>query len=69
MTEVLRNAFFTLAVAFIVSVVISFPIMWIWNSTFPDLFGTKEIGLWTTWKIMMFVSLVTPISIKAASHK
>lgn len=69
MTSVLRNVFFTLAVAFIVSVAISFPVMWLWNSTFPDLFGVKEIGLWTTWKIMMFVSLVTPISIKAASHK
>jgi hypothetical protein len=51
----------TLSVAFLVSLILALPVMWLWNSTFPDLFGFKEISWWTSWKLTMIVSFLAPI--------
>lgn len=64
MTERLTILFFALGIAFIASVILAFPVMWLWNSTLPELFGFKEISLWTTWKLMYLVTLISPITFK-----
>ena len=60
----IKAIFVTLGITFIVSVLIAFPVMWLWNSTLPELFGFKEISLWTTWKLMLLLSLISPIKTK-----
>ncbi len=42
-----------LSIAFLLSLVLALPVMWLWNSTLIDLFGFKEITLWTAWKISL----------------
>ena len=61
-----KVVFVAIGIAFIASVVLAFPVMWLWNSTLPELFGFKEIGLWTAWKLMLLVSLISPIKTKVS---
>lgn len=47
-----------ISIAFLVSLLLALPVMWIWNSTFPELFGFKEIAWWTAWKISILCALL-----------
>jgi len=40
------------------SFVLAYPTMWLWNSTMPELFGFKSIGLWMAWKINFLTSIL-----------
>lgn len=53
-----------LAIVFVLSLLLAFPVKWLWNSTFPELFGLKEIGVWMAWKI----SLLCGILFKSFNH-
>lgn len=44
--------------AFVLSVLLALPILWLWNSTMPELFGLHEIGWWMAWKISMLSSIL-----------
>jgi len=50
----------TISLIFLISLVLALPVMWLWNSTLPELFGFKEIAWWTSWKLCMLVSFMTP---------
>ena len=59
-------AFITaICIAFLVSLLMALPVMWIWNSTFPDLFRFPEISWWTAWKISVLCSFLFKTSISA----
>jgi len=47
-----------LSIAFLLSLLLALPVMWLWNSTFPELFSFKEITLWTAWKISLLSSFL-----------
>jgi hypothetical protein len=61
-------AFAAIGIIFILSVVFSLPVMWLWNSTLPELFGFKEIGLWMAWKLGFLCSFLFK-SFSVASSK
>lgn len=54
-----------ISLLFLLSLVMSLPVMWLWNSTMPDLFGFKEITWWTSWKMLMLISFLTPLKMSA----
>jgi hypothetical protein len=47
-----------LSIAFLLSLLLALPVLWLWNSTLPELFGFKEITLWTAWKISLLSSFL-----------
>jgi hypothetical protein len=47
-----------LAFSFGLSLLLAFPVKWLWNSTLPELFGFKEIGAWMAWKLVFLSSLL-----------
>lgn len=55
--------FGALIVAFALSILIAFPVKWLWNSSVTELFGFKEIDVWMAWKL----SLLCAFLIKGAS--
>ena len=52
--------FVTIAVVVIfgLSILLAFPVKWLWNSTLPELFALKEIGVWMAWKIVFITSIL-----------
>ena len=44
--------------AFLLSILFAYPVKWLWNSTFTELFGFKEIGIWMAWKIALLCSFL-----------
>lgn len=47
-----------LAVAFGFSILLAYPVMWIWNSTLPALFAFKVIDVWMAWKVAFLCSIL-----------
>ena len=47
-----------IAVAFGLSILLAYPVKWLWNSTLPELFSFKEIGVWMAWKISVLCALL-----------
>lgn len=47
-----------LLIAFGLSILLAYPVKWLWNSTLPELFGFKEIGVWMAWKISILSALL-----------
>ena len=43
---------------FFVSLIIALPLMWLWNSTLPNLFAISPIDWWTAWKLMVLSSML-----------
>lgn len=47
-----------IVLAFALSLLLAFPVKWLWNATLPELFGFKEIGVWMAWKITFLCSML-----------
>ena len=47
-----------LAAVFFISLIFALPLMWLWNSTMPNLFAISPIDWWTAWKLMVLTSLL-----------
>jgi hypothetical protein len=57
-----------IVVAFGLSVLLAFPVKWLWNATLPELFAIKPIGVWMAWKISLLCSfLFKSFSAKSSS--
>lgn len=40
------------------SFVFAWPVMWLWNSTLPALFGLKVITYWQAWRLSLLSALL-----------
>lgn len=47
-----------LAVLFVISLILSLPVMWLWNWLMPELFALKEITLLQAWGLSLLTSLL-----------
>ena len=47
-----------LSAVFFISLILALPLMWLWNSTVPDLFKISPIDWWTAWKLMILSSFL-----------
>jgi len=54
-------------IVFFISLILSLPVMWLWNSTLPELFGLKLISWWMAWKLSMLCSMLFGTSLRTAS--
>lgn len=45
-------------VAFALSILLAYPVKWLWNSSVTELFGFKPIGVWMAWKLSFLTSLL-----------
>lgn len=45
-------------ILFLLSLIFVLPVMLLWNSTLPELFGVKEINWWMAWKITMLCAIL-----------
>jgi hypothetical protein len=61
--EILGKIATILLVAFFISLVFALPVMWLWNTTLPELFGFKTIDWWMAWKLNMLVGFITPVKL------
>lgn len=57
-TAIITLIITVLLVAFLLSLILALPVMWLWNSTLPELFKFPEIGLWMAWKVSFLSSLL-----------
>jgi len=46
-----------IAVVLVYSVILAFPIMWIWNGVITNIFGVKFISWEEAWFLYIFISL------------
>jgi hypothetical protein len=51
-----------LAFAFGISLLLAFPVKWLWNATLPELFAFKVIDVWMAWKVGFLCSLLFKIT-------
>ena len=56
-----------LCIVFLISLLLSLPVMWLWNSTLPDLFSFKSIDWWTAWKLSMLCGFLFGTSVRSAN--
>lgn len=47
-----------LAVAFGFSLLLAYPVKWLWNSSVVEMFNFKEIDVWMAWKLSFLASLL-----------
>lgn len=47
-----------LGVAFLISLVLALPVMWLWNWLCPELFGLPEIKFLQSWGLMVLFSIL-----------
>jgi len=47
-----------LAVLFVISLILSLPVMWLWNWLMPELFALKEITLLQAWGLSLLTGLL-----------
>ena len=47
-----------IAVLFGVTILLAYPVKWLWNASMPEMFGMKEIGIWMAWKIAMLAGIL-----------
>jgi hypothetical protein len=47
-----------IALIFLISLILSYPVMWLWNSTMPELFHLQEIGVWMAWKLAFLCGIL-----------
>ena len=48
------------AVAFLASVLIAYPVKWLWNWLLPEIFGLKEISALQAWGLVFLLNLMIP---------
>jgi hypothetical protein len=41
------------AIGFVFALLITLPVMWLWNGVMPEMFSMKEIDLWMAFKISL----------------
>lgn len=58
LTTAIATVLGIIAIAFGLSILLAFPVKWLWNGTVPELFGFKEIGVWMAWKISLLCSFL-----------
>lgn len=47
-----------IVIAFVLSVILALPIMWLWDWLMPAIFGLKEITLMQAWGLSLLCSLL-----------
>ncbi len=47
-----------IAVIFGLSLILAFPVKWLWNSTMPELFSLSPIDWWMAWKLSLLCSFL-----------
>lgn len=62
---------FLLIVAFVVGVglLLSLPVMWLWNWLLPDLFGFKTLGWLQAWGLLVLCGFLFKSTSASASSK
>ena len=48
----------TLGILTITCAMMTFPLMWLWNSTLPELFGFPVINAWMAFKLSLLAGLL-----------
>lgn len=56
--ELLIKFSFTVLVVFVISLVLAFPVMWLWNWLMPTIFGLIKITVWQPLGLMVLSSLL-----------
>ena len=46
--------------AFLASVLIAYPVKWLWNWLLPEIFGWKEISALQAWGLVFLLNLMIP---------
>lgn len=50
----------TLFVSFLASVVMAWPVKWLWNWLCPEIFGLPEVSALQAWGLVLMLQLVLP---------
>ena len=56
--------FLSLMIAGVCSLLLAFPIMWLWNAVMPALFGLPTTTYWLAYGFTFLVRLILPSHIK-----
>jgi hypothetical protein len=58
LSAILSIIFGALALAFGLSILLAFPVKWLWNSTVTELFNFPVISVWMAWKLSFLSALL-----------
>lgn len=52
------DALAILTIAFVLSIILAVPVMWLWDWLMPTLFGLKEITLMQSWGLLLLCGML-----------
>lgn len=65
--KVLITVIGTIGLVFILAIIFSLPVMWLWNYLMPDLFALKQIGLWQAFCLLLLCGFLFKSSSSSSS--
>ena len=63
LAQTLSTLVLTVAVALVASVILAWPVKWLWNWLVPALFGGAQISLAQGWGLILLAQLLIPRSL------
>jgi hypothetical protein len=58
---------FVLIFAAVVSLILTFPIMWLWNWLMPELFSLPVLDFWHTFGLLLLIRWIIPTGSSSSS--
>ena len=65
--QVMGYALTIVLMVFFISLLLSLPVMWLWNSTLPELFNFKHIDWWMAWKLSVLCGFLFGTSARTSN--
>ena len=59
-TEQVATILGALAIGLLASVVVAFPVKWLWNWLVPEIFGARSISAVQAWGLVFLAHLILP---------
>lgn len=59
-TEQVATILGALAIGLLASIVVAFPVKWLWNWLIPEIFGAKPISAVQAWGLVFLAHLIFP---------
>lgn len=58
MTEIIVKIFIAVSITLVTALLVTLPVMWLWNALMPDIFGVVEIGFWQALGVSILSSIL-----------
>jgi predicted PurR-regulated permease PerM len=63
LAQTLSTLLLTVTVAFVASIILAWPVKWLWNWLVPALFGGVQVSVAQAWGLILLAQLLIPRSL------